>query len=40
MARWGGAQGPVTTAKNAYNFPHYDVTHKKSKTFLFFSNLS
>jgi len=34
-----GAQGSMTSAKNAQTYPTYDVTHKKtkSKSFQFFS---
>jgi len=27
-----GAQGPVTSAKKAYTYPTYDVSHKKLET--------
>jgi len=37
MTRWVGAQGQVTSAKNAWTYPSYEVIDKKmkSKTFQF-----
>jgi len=39
MARWVGAQGPVTLAKNALTYPNYDVIDKKCKTSHFFKSI-